>query len=178
MRALFSLFFVFGKVGLFTLGGGYAMIPLMERELCPKYLAKEDFLDTLAVAQAAPGIMAVNMAILSGYKVRGTWGSIFAALGAALPSFIIILILAVFFQTYQQNPVVRRIFMGVRPAVIALILVPVFNLARAANITWKTVWIPAVVALLVWLCGVSPVQLIIVAGVGGYLCGRLQGAEK
>ena len=178
MKDLFALFFVFAKIGLFTLGGGYAMIPLMERELCGKYLTKEDFLDTLAIAQAAPGIMAINTAILTGHKVRGTWGSCYAALGAALPSFIIILILAVFFQTYQQNTIVRRVFMGVRPAVIALILVPVFNLARTANITWKTVWIPIVVALMVWLLGVSPVYLVMAAGFGGYLYGRLSEGSK
>lgn len=178
MKDLFSLFFVFAKIGLFTLGGGYAMVPLMERELCGKYLTEEDFLDALAVAQTAPGIMAINTAILTGYKVRGVWGSIFAALGAALPSFIIILILAVFFSTYQQNPIVRRVFMGVRPAVIALILVPVFNLARTANITWKTVWIPVAVALLVWLMGVSPVYLVIAAGLGGYLYGRVTEGAK
>ena len=169
---------MFAKIGLFTLGGGYAMVPLMERELCGKYLSKEDFLDALAIAQAAPGIMAINTAILTGYKVCGVWGSVFAALGAALPSFIIILILAVFFKTYHQNPVVRRVFMGVRPAVIALILVPVFNLARTANITWKTLWIPVIVALCVWALGVSPVYLVIVAGLGGYLYGRLAGVQK
>lgn len=178
MKALFSLFFVFAKIGLFTLGGGYAMIPLMEQELCGKYLTKEDFLDILAVAQAAPGIMAINTAILTGYKVSGIRGSIFAAFGAALPSFIIILILAVFFKTYQQNPLVRRIFMGVRPAVIALILVPVFNLSRAADITWKTVWIPVVVALCVWMLGVSPVYLVLAAGLGGYLYGCLARGAK
>ncbi len=178
MKVLFSLFLVFGKIGLFTLGGGYAMVPLMERELCGKYLSREDFLDTLALAQAAPGIMAINTAILTGYKVHGVWGAIFAALGAALPSFIIILILAIFFKTYQQNPIIRRIFMGVRPAVIALILVPVFNLARAANITWKTVWIPIVVALAVWAMGISPVYLVILAGLGGYLYGRAEGETK
>jgi len=178
MKELFALFFIFGKVGLFTLGGGYAMIPLMERELCPKYLSKEDFLDVLAVAQAAPGIMAINTAILTGYKVRGTRGSIFAALGAALPSLIIILLLAIFFAAYQENPIVQRVFKGVRPAVIALILVPVFNLARAANITRKTLWIPVTVALCVWGLGMSPVYLVLLAGLGGYLYGRLAEAKK
>ena len=178
MKELFALFFVFGKVGLFTLGGGYAMIPLMERELCPKYLAKEDFLDTLAVAQTAPGIMAINMAILVGYKVSGVKGSVCATVGAALPSFIIILVLAIFFKTYQENPIVKRIFMGVRPAVISLILVPVFNLARAAKLTWTTIWIPVGIALLVWLWGVSPVYLVLLAGAGGYLYGRLAGGTK
>lgn len=174
MKEYISLFFIFSKIGLFTLGGGYAMIPLMEKELTDRWLSKEDFLDALALAQTAPGIMAVNMAILSGYKIKGVRGSVWAALGAVLPSFIIILLLALFFANYQNNPVVRRIFMGVRPAVIALILVPVFNLSRAAKITYKTVWIPLLAAALVWAWGVSPVYLILLAGLGGYLWGRLK----
>jgi len=148
------------------------MIPLMEKELSGRWMGKEDFLDAIALAQTAPGIMAVNMAILSGYKIKGIRGSTCAALGAVLPSFIIILLIAVFFVNYQNNPFVRRIFMGVRPAVIALILVPVFNLARTAKITYKTVWIPLAVAVLVWAFGISPVYLILLAGLGGYLWGR------
>lgn len=172
MKSYLTLFFIFSKIGLFTLGGGYAMLPLMERELSGRYLTKEDFLDALAVAQAAPGIMAINMAILAGYKVRGFWGSVCAALGAALPSFIIILLLAVFFKTYQNNPVVRRIFLGVRPAVIALILVPVFNLSAAARITYKTVWLVLLCAGLVWGAKISPVYIILAAGISGFLYGR------
>lgn len=174
MKILFKLFLVFAKIGLFTLGGGYAMIPLMERELVNTYLTKEDFLDSLAVAQAAPGIMAINMAILAGYKVRGFWGSVWAMLGAALPSFIIILLLAVFFKTYQNNPIVARIFLGVRPAVIALILVPVFHLAAAAKINWKNGWIVLVYAGLVWAAKISPVYIILAAGLFGYIYGRVK----
>ena len=168
---LFSLFYVFAKIGLFTLGGGYAMLPLMEREMVDKraWLTREEFLDTIAVAQAAPGIMAINVAILVGYQRARARGSFCAAFGAALPSFIIILVIAVFFQTYQNNPVVSRIFKGIRPAVVALIAVPVFRLARAANIGWKTVWLPLAVAGLVWLMHVSPVYVVLAAGLGGYL---------
>lgn len=171
MKELFSLFYVFGKIGLFTLGGGYAMLPLMERELVDKrkWLNRREFLDILAVAQATPGIMAVNVAILAGFRRARAWGSFWASLGAALPSFIIILLLALFFVSYQTNPLVVRIFKGVRPAVVALIAVPVFRLARAAQIGWKTVWIPIAVALLVWLCHVSPVYVVLGAGLGGYL---------
>jgi chromate transporter len=174
MKEYVSLFFVFSKIGLFTLGGGYAMLPLMEKELAGRWMSKEDFLDALALAQTAPGIMAVNMAILSGYKIKGIRGSVWAALGAVLPSFLIILLLALFFVNYQNNPFVRRIFKGVRPTVIALILVPVFNLSRAAKITYKTVWIPLAAALLVWVWGISPVYLILLAGLGGYLWGRFR----
>jgi len=178
MKVCFSLFFVFSKIGLFTLGGGYAMIPLMERELAGKYLSQTDFLDFLGVAQAAPGIMAINMAILTGYKVRGFWGGFWAALGAALPSFVIILLLALFFQNYQNNPWVRRIFLGVRPAVIALILVPIFKLAKSAHITIKTIWIPLVCAGLVAFWGVSPVYIVLAAGFVGFLYGRLERSKN
>lgn len=178
MKELFSLFLIFAKIGLFTLGGGYAMIPLMERELAGKYLSQTDFLDFLGVAQAAPGIMAINMAILTGYKVRGFWGGFFTALGAALPSFIIILLLALFFHNYQNNPWVRRVFLGVRPAVIALILVPVFKLAKSAHITIKTIWIPLVCAGLVAFLGVSPVYIVLAAGFFGFLYGRLERSKN
>lgn len=175
---LFSLFFIFAKIGLFTLGGGYAMLPLMERELVDKrsWLARTDFLDLVAISQAAPGILAVNMAICTGYKLAKTRGAFWAALGAVLPSFIIILLIALFFQAYQNNPWVVRIFKGVRPAVVALIAVPVLRLAKSANITLKTVWIPVLVVLAVWGLHVSPVYVIILAGLGG-LCWAAQ-SEK
>ena len=155
------------------------MLPLMERELVDKraWMRRREFLDTVAVAQAAPGIMALNVAILAGYKRARAWGSFWAALGAALPSFIIILLIAVFFAAYQENPLVIRIFKGVRPAVVALIAVPVFRLARTARIGWKTVWIPVAVALLVWLVHVSPVYIVLAAGLYGYLCAARRGAK-
>ncbi len=174
MKDYFSLFWIFAKIGTFTLGGGYAMLPLIERELVDKksWLDRGEFLDCVAVAQAAPGILAINVAILSGYKMKGFWGSTAASLGAALPSFIIILLIALFFHGYQDNPTVRRIFMGIRPAVVALIAVPVFNLAKTAGINYRTVWIPVVCAVLVWLLKVSPVYIVLAAGLGGWLYAR------
>lgn len=169
MRNLTKLFFIFAKIGLFTLGGGYAMLPLMEKELVGRYLSKEDFLDVTAVAQSAPGIMAINVAILTGYRLQGVPGATFAACGAALPSFIIILGVALFFRQFAQNAVVVRLFKGIRPAVVALIMVPVFTLAESAGVTVKTVWISGAVALAVWLLGVSPVYVVLVA----ILCGLL-----
>ncbi|WP_428075156.1 chromate transporter [Candidatus Avelusimicrobium luingense] len=167
---LFSLFYTFAKIGLFTLGGGYAMLPLMEQEIVEKraWLSRTEFLDTVALAQSAPGILAINMAILVGYQRANVRGSIFAALGAALPSFIIILLIAVFFHNYQQNPVINRIFKGVRPAVVALIAVPVFRLARAADIGWKNVWLPITVVGLVWGLHVSPIYVVLAAIAGGF----------
>lgn len=180
MKTCCFLFFTFAKIGLFTLGGGYAMLPLIERELVDKHalFGRQEFLDMVAVSQAAPGVMAVNLSIMTGYKSAGFWGCLCAALGAALPSFIIILLVAVFFRGFQDNPIVRRVFMGVRPAVVALIAVPVFNLSKSAGITYKTVWIPVLSALLVWLVKVSPVYVILAAGLGGFLYGRKGRAES
>ncbi len=170
MSTYASLFYVFAKIGLFTLGGGYAMLPLMEQEIVDKreWLSRRDFLDVLALAQAAPGIMAANVAVLAGYRRARIRGSVCALCGAVLPSFVIILLIALFFRTYQDNPLAIRIFKGIRPAVIALIAVPVFRLAQEARVNWKTIWLPVTAALLVWLAHVSPVYIILAAGVGGY----------
>ena len=153
------------------------MLPLMERELVGPYLTKQEFLDITAVAQSAPGIMAMNVAILTGYRLKRTPGAVFAACGAALPSFIIILLIALFFQKFAENSIVRRIFMGVRPAVVALIMVPVFNLAKSAGVTLKTVWVCVAVALAVWLLKISPVYVVLIAVLCGVLLSKKERAK-
>lgn len=177
MKESFKLFFIFSKIGLFTLGGGYAMLPLMERELVGAYLSKQDFLDVTAVAQSAPGIMAVNVAILTGYRLKRTPGAVFAACGAALPSFIIILLIALFFRKFAENSVVQRVFLGIRPAVVALIMVPVFTLAKSAGVTLKTVWVCVATALAVWLLHVSPVYVVLIAVLCGILLSHKESAK-
>ena len=148
------------------------MLPLMQKELVGPYLTKQEFLDVTAVAQSAPGIMAINVAILTGYRLKRTPGAVVATVGAALPSFSIILLIALFFQQFAQNPVVRRIFLGVRPAVVALILVPVFTLAKSAGVNIKTVWVCVAVALAVWLLHISPVYVVLLAVLGGVLLSK------
>lgn len=174
MKQCAELFLIFSKIGLFTLGGGYAMLPLIEAEISDRrtWISKKDFLDLTALAQAAPGILAVNMAVFIGYKLRGGLGALCAALGAVLPSFFVILLIALFFHDFQDNQTVVRIFKGIRPAVVALIAVPVFRLAKQAAVTWKNVWFPVACALLVWLGHISPVYIILVAAVGGWWCCR------
>ena len=168
---LFQLFYIFFKIGAFTIGGGYAMIPLIEAEIVTKkgWVAKEDFLDLLAIAQSAPGVFAVNIAIFIGYRLRGVRGCIVTALGAILPSFLIILCIALFFLRFKENPTVEAIFRGIRPAVVALIVAPTFILAKAAKINRYTIWIPIISALLIWLLGFSPIWIILLAGIGGYV---------
>lgn len=172
---LFNLFFTFFKIGTFTFGGGLAMISIIEREIVDKHkwLERESFLDLLAVAQSLPGILAVNIAVAIGDKLKGGKGSLVAALGTILPSFCMILIIAIFLtpDLIKNNEVLSAIFKGIRPAVVALIIAPVLNSAKSAKIGIKTIWIPVVVALLIWskLPYVSnPILYIILGGAGGY----------
>lgn len=167
----FSIFF---KIGAFTIGGGYAMVPLIENEIVTKrnWLAKDDFIDLLAISQSSPGILAVNISIFIGYRLKGVMGSVVTALGTVLPSFLIILAIALFFHNFKDNTVVERIFKGIRPAVVALIAAPTFSMAKSAKINRYNLWISVVSALLIWLLGFSPIWIIIAAGVGGFLYGR------
>lgn len=176
---LIKLFITFFKLGLFTIGGGYVMIPLIEREVVDRYrwIEKRDFVDLLAIAQSSPGVLAVNMSIFIGYKLRGVRGSVAAALGNVLPSVVIILLIALFFNRFREYEVVNNVFMGIRPAVVALIASPVFSVAKSAKIGWTNVWIPLLSALLIVAFGVSPIYIILIAGVGGYLWGRVKGGR-
>ena len=176
MNQYFSLFLTFFKIGAFTFGGGWAMISIIEREIVDKHkwIQREEFLDLLAVAQSLPGILAVNIATAVGDKIKGAKGSIVAAGGTILPSFLIILVIAIFLtpEIIKNNKIVAAIFMGIRPAVVALIIAPVITSAKAAKLRWKTVWIPFVVALLISLdLGLisNPIFFIVLGGLGGFL---------
>ena len=155
------------------------MIPLIEREVVDKYrwVEKRDFVDLLAIAQSSPGVLAVNMSIFIGYKLRGVRGSVAAAVGNVLPSVVIILLIALFFNKFREYEVVNNVFMGIRPAVVALIASPVFSVAKSAKIGWTNMWIPLLSALLIVAFGVSPIYIILIAGVGGYLWGRVKGGR-
>lgn len=169
MGLYWKLFLSFFKIGLFTFGGGWAMVPIIEREVVDKYgwVERSEFIDSLAISQSLPGILAVNISIIVGNKLKGVGGSVVATLGTVLPSFIIILLIAVYFTTINTNPIVERIFKGIRPAVVALIVAPVLTTAKASHITLKTVWIPFLAALLIWQFGVSPIFLILAGALGG-----------
>ena len=178
---LLKLFVTFFKIGAFTFGGGWAMISIIEKEIVDKYgwLDREEFLDLLAVAQSLPGILAVNIAVAIGDRLRGLKGSVTAALATILPSFIMILVIAVFLtpDLITSNPALSAIFRGIRPAVVALIVAPVVTTAKSARIGLKTVIIPIAVALLIWskLPVVSnPILYIILGGAGGYFYLRRQ----
>lgn len=163
MVSLWNIFLVFAKIGSFTIGGGYAMIPLIRDELVKRgWLSEEELPDIVALAQSAPGVLAVNMSIFAGYKMRGLKGSIAATIGSALPSFMIILMIAMLFTGYQDNPVVIRIFKGIRPVVVSLIAVPMINMARKGNKTWWAWLISFVVLFLVAFMNFSPIYILLV----------------
>ncbi|MBO4590687.1 MAG: chromate transporter [Bacteroidaceae bacterium] len=161
-------FLTFFKIGLFTIGGGAVMIPIIERDMVDRlrWLTREEFLDLMVVSQSAPGVFAANFAIAIGYKLAGKRGSFACAAGTVLPSIIIILAIALFFQQFRSNRVVENVFKGIRPAVAALIMGPIFKLSKSAGITWKTVWIPILSMILISFLGISPVW-VIAAGIAG-----------
>lgn len=173
---LLKFFLTCNKIGAFTLGGGYAMIPIMEQEFVDKnhWMDHQEFMDIMVVAQTTPGIFAIDMASHIGYKLRGVAGGIVGAVGIALPSIIAIILIAMFFHSFRDNPWVAKFFRGVRPAVVALIAAPCFKMAKTANITLRTLWIPVVCCLLIALLGVSPIYIIIAAGLAGWIYGQLK----
>jgi chromate transporter len=175
MNLYWNSFKTFFKIGMFTLGGGYAMIPLIEEEVVNRHrwIDRKEMLDLIAIAQSCPGVFAINISIFVGYKLNKVRGAVATALGTALPSFLIILAIAIFFHQFEDNRVIAAMFKGIRPAVVALIAVPTFNLAKRAQLNWFTIWIPVVSALLIWLLGVSPIWIIIAAGLGGYIYGKV-----
>ena len=152
------------------------MIPLIEEEVVNKkqWVSKDEMLDLIAIAQSCPGVFAINIATFIGYKLKKERGAIATTIGTALPSFLMILLIAMFFHQFEDNRIVAAIFKGIRPAVVALIAVPTFNLAKRAELNKWTIWIPIVSALLIWLLGVSPIWIIIAAGICGYAWGRVK----
>ncbi len=173
---LWQLFTSFLKIGAFTIGGGYAMIPLIQDEVVTRrgWIEESEFLDMIAIAQSAPGVIAINTSIFVGYKLRGLPGAIVASLGSALPSFVIILVIASCFTQFKDNSIVARAFMGIRPTVVALIVAPVWRMGKTAGINWKTLWIPIVTALLIWRCGVSPILCVAVALLVGVIIEKIK----
>lgn len=167
MERLRTIFVSFFKIGLFTFGGGYAMIPLIEREVIDnrRWVERREFLDLLTLAQSVPGPISLNTSVFVGYKMRGLRGATAALLGTILPSFVIILIIALFFANIRHNPVVDAAFKGMRPAVVALIIGPVISLARGMH--WSMLFVIAGTALAVWYLGWSPIYILLAAALTG-----------
>lgn len=177
MRELFEIFWSFLKIGAFTFGGGYAMIPLIQHEVINnhRWLSDREFVELLTIAQAAPGPIALNTAVFVGYKHRGYWGAVSAVLGVVIPSFTIILFVAIFFASMRDNRWVDAAFKGMRPAVVALIVAPIVGLTKGLH--WVLIAVAVATALLVWYFGFSPIWVLIAGAIGGALWVAKRGEE-
>ncbi|SDZ14051.1 chromate transporter [Proteiniborus ethanoligenes] len=169
MKKYLEMFSVFFKIGAFTIGGGYAMVPLIEAEVVDKkkWIEKDEFIDTLALAQASPGPIAVNTAVFVGFKMDRYKGAFFTTLGSILPSFLIILAIAMFFRQLKDMEAVENAFKAIRPAVVALIAVSVISLSKNSRLKGIGYLIPIVVALAVKYLKITPILFIILAAIGG-----------
>ncbi|SHE76600.1 chromate transporter [Caldanaerobius fijiensis DSM 17918] len=179
-KRLIQMFLVFFKIGAFTLGGGYAMVPLMKKEIAGKrkWLSDEEFVDILAVAQSAPGPIAINTSVYVGYKMGGFIGSIVATLGSTLPSFITILLIAMFFTTIKDQPLIEAIFKGIRPAVAAMIGASVITLLKSAKIKSGALTVTFLAAVAIIVFNLHPILVIILAALGGISAMAISGGEE
>ena len=169
MKELFIMFISFFKIGAFTFGGGYAMIPLIEREVVDNksWITKDEFMDILVIAQSFPGAMPVNSSLFIGYKLGGVVGAIMAILGVILPSFLIILIVAMFFSQFRENPIVDNIFKGITGAVPILVLLAVKSISKSIdkNIVNLLIIILSIVAITIF--DIHPVIIIFISAIYG-----------
>ncbi len=158
-----NLFVSFMKIGMFTFGGGYAMIPLIEAEVIDKrgWIKKEEFIDLLTIAQSIPGPLALNTSAFVGYKMRGYRGALTSLLGVVLPSFVTLLLVALFFSTIRDNAVVIAAFNGMRPAVVALMTAPMFNLMKGVHPMLIVVAVATMFCM--WWWSISPIYMIVAA---------------
>ena len=160
--SLARIFAVFAKIGAFTIGGGYMMVPAIQNEMSRRgWISDEELPDIVAIAQGAPGLLTVNMAIFAGYKLRGVKGSIVATLGSITPPFLIILVIAMLATNLQDSPVVQRILQGVRPVSVAIIAAYTVKLSKTNCRNWWQWAIAVVTLLLVTLLKVSPIYILL-----------------
>ena len=174
MKFYLQLFWSFFKIGAFTLGGGYVMIPLIEQEIVGRrrWITAEEFTETLALAQSAPGPIAINSAVFVGFKMRGIKGVLASVFGTVIPSFTIILVIAMFFSDIRDNEVVARIFKGLRPAVVAMIAVSFLQMLKKKGFAWHFTLISLLAAAAVFLLKISPIIIILIAATGGIMLNR------
>lgn len=170
MKLLVQLFLIFAKMGAVTFGGGYAMLPILQREVVDNHhwASDEELMDYYALGQVTPGMIAVNVATFIGLKLKGFWGGIFATLGVITPSIIIITTIAMFLTRFEENPYVAHAFTGIRACVCVLILDAVLKLGKKSVKDKRTLFIFLVILCLSLFAPVSPVLSVMAAGAGGF----------
>lgn len=165
---LFEMFLTFLKIGAFTFGGGYAMIPIIQDEIATKrkWMEEKEFIDVIALAQGSPGAVAINASIYVGYRVKGIPGALVATLGVVLPSFFIILLIAKFFFQYRAHPIIEKVFLGIRPAIVALIASAVYKLMKSVKLGYAGMAVASITFLTIVFLGINPIYLILIAALG------------
>ncbi len=179
LTCLGQLFFLFFKIGAFTFGGGYVMLPIIEREIVEKreWIERDKFLDILALAQSVPGALAVNTSFQVGYRLYGIKGALTAVLGAALPSFIIILLIALYFFEYRNHPLAEYAFMGILPAVAALITAATWRMGEKTLGDWKGLVICGFLLFPGYFLDWNPFFLLLAGALGGIFMYHREEAE-
>ena len=179
MHVCLELFAVFAKIGAFTFGGGYAMIPLIQREAAARrhWIREEDMLDILAIAESTPGPIAINAATFIGRKVAGVRGAVCATVGVVLPSFVIISAISLALQAFQHLRAVRYAFWGIRAGVLALILRALWSLLAKCRRDAFSCAVMALALAAVAFCRVSAILVIAAAALGGIVYSRLRREE-
>lgn len=177
---LWDMFITFFKIGAFTFGGGFAMIPIIQEEIVEKkkWISDEEFMDAIAVAQASPGPIAVNASIYCGYKLKGFSGAMICTIGTVLPSFITILIIAKFFYQFRSNQIIDKVFMGIRPAVVALILSSVYKMWIKSKFGYDKLAVAIVTVLIIVFMDISPIWLIVAGGVGSVIFNKVKNKSE
>lgn len=175
-----DIFISFLKIGAFTIGGGYAMLSLIEDEIVnkKKWLGQEEFLDGMSIAQATPGVLAVNISIITGYRIAGVIGTIAGVLGSVLPAFLIVVFLSKFLMIYRTNDIFISVFNGIKPAVVALIFLSVYRIGKSSKVNLKNFIIPLMVALIIKFTPISPIYIIILTIIIGNFYFNYKDKEK
>lgn len=179
LSEIFDLFIAFFKVGLFTFGGGYAMLPLIEREIVEKkrWITNEELLQYFSLSQCTPGVIAVNAATFVGSKIRGFWGALFATIGVITPSVIIITLFANVLQELDNFPAVTHAFVGIRPAVAALIAASCIKIFKSSVHSFVEFAIFLLAFILVVFGDLSPIIVVIFASFYGIVFLRKRGNQ-
>jgi chromate transporter len=171
MQLLIKLFFSFFKIGAFSFGGGYAMLPFIQREIVENnnWLNINEFMDIIGISQMTPGPVAINSATFVGYKVSGVVGSIMATLGVVITSFILVSIISKTLEKFKESTIVKSALMGMRPVLIALILKAFLDLAKESYLDLKSIIITTIIGLVLLSKKVHPILVIVIAAIIGLI---------
>jgi len=179
-KVLWDLFFTFFKIGTFTIGGGLAMLPVIEREIVDKkgYINKEEIVDAFAVSQSLPGVIAINSAIYVGYRIAGFIGALVAVLGVVLPSFIIILLIAVLFSTVSGNPIIDKALTGAKAGIAGVIAFAVVRLGKRIIRDIFSLVLAVAAFIVAFLFDINIALIIILGALSGFVFYRLRGDKE